>query len=186
MTGFSTLKTAGVLSLVAAIGGPAMAQEPFTLTSPVMIDGGTLPADLKCVREGGDGLSPPINWTHPPEGTRDYAVVMHHYPRDRVEGVDAPSQYWLLWNIPATTTGLARGNPASIGDEGSDKDMRRTGYTSPCSPPGPAHQYTITVYALRAPPATLPDHDDAHVDWRQMMAAMDGLILGSSTLVFSN
>lgn len=186
MTRAPILRMASVLSLTAASSGPAMAQEVFTLTSPVMADGGTLPPDLKCERDGGDGLSPPINWTSPPEGTQGYAIIMHHYPRGRVEGVDAPSHYWLLWNIPASTTGIARGNPTSIGDEGSDKDMRRAGYTPPCSPPGPPHQYTITVYALRAPLASLPNHDDGDVEWGQMIAAMDGLVLGSSALTFSN
>jgi len=186
MTGFPILRMASVLSLIAALSGPAMAQAAFTLTSPVMVDGGTLPVDLKCERDGGDGLSPPINWTNPPKGTQDYAIIMHHYPRGKVEGVDAPSHYWLLWNIPASTTGIARGNPTSIGDEGADKDMRRTGYTPPYSPPGYLHQYTITVYALRAPLATLPNHDDGNVDWQQMIAAMDGLVLGSFAITFEN
>lgn len=171
-------------SLVSAAG----AQEAFTLTSPALIDGGPLPADLKCTRDGGDGLSPPFAWTNPPEGTAGYAVIMHHYPKGRVEGEDAPSQYWLLWNIPATTTHIERGNPTSIGDEGADKDERRTGYTSPCSPPGPPppHRYTVTVYALSEPIASLPDHDDGDVDWTKMTAAMEGHILGSSSLTFTN
>lgn len=164
----------------------AAGEDDFTLTSPAMADGGTLPADLKCERDGGDGLSPPISWTQGPDGTEGYAVIMHHYPRGRVEGVNPPSHYWLLWNIPATTQGLARGNPTSIGDEGSDKDIRRTGYTPPCSPPGSAHQYTITVYALSAPLESLPDQDNIDIDWEKMIAAMDGKVLASSALTFSN
>jgi len=137
------------------IVGAVAAQDSFMLTSPAIVDGGMLPADLKCTRDGGDGVTPPLAWSAVPDGTKSLALIMHHYPRGRVEGVDAPSQYWLLWNIPPETQALPRGNPASIGDEGADKDERRTGYTPPCSPPGSMHEYTITLYALSTalPPA---------------------------------
>lgn len=191
MIAFSILRPASALSLGccllgSGLLGPALAQEPFNLTSPSIEHNGSLPADLKCTRDGGDGLSPPLAWTDVPEGTQSLAVIMHHYPRGTVEGVDAPSHYWLLWNIPTAIGGLERGNPDSFGDEGADKDMHRTGYTPPCSPPGPTHEYTITVYALSAPLATLPTQDDPSVDWTTMMAAMEGLVLASSDLNFAN
>lgn len=166
--------------------GVVAAQEGFVLSSPAMKDGGMLPADLKCTRDGGDGVTPPLAWDGVPEGTKSLALIMHHYPRGRVEGVDAPSQYWLLWNIPPETRALPRGNPASIGDEGADKDERRTGYTPPCSPPGSMHEYTITLYALSAPLDTLPARDDPNVNWSAMTKAMDGKIIGTSHISFQN
>lgn len=172
--------------LCVGLAGPVMAQEAFTLSSPELVDGGPLPADLRCQRDGGDGASPPLDWAHLPEGTQSLAVIMHHFPRGSVEGRDAPSQYWLLWNIPPDTTGVPRGNPASLGDEGSDKDGRHTGYTAPCSPAGAQHEYTITVYALSSRPGVLPDTDDIGVDWTVMMAALDGRIIASSSISFLN
>jgi Raf kinase inhibitor-like YbhB/YbcL family protein len=166
--------------------GTVAAQDSFMLTSPAIKDGGMLPADLKCTRDGGDGVTPPLAWDGVPDGTKNLALIMHHYPRGRVEGVDAPSQYWLLWNIPSETRALPRGNPASIGDEGADKDERRTGYTPPCSPPGSLHEYTITLYALSAPLDTLPPHDDPNVDWSVMTKAMNGKIIASSHILFQN
>lgn len=74
----------------------------LVLSSPAIDHGGNLPADLKCTRDGGDGLSPPISWTGAPAGTESFAVIMHHYPRGRVEGVDIPSHYWLVWKFPRT------------------------------------------------------------------------------------
>lgn len=161
-------------------------QQGFTLTSPALTEGGVLPADLKCTRDGGDGVTPPLQWETVPEGTESLAIIMHHYPRGTVEGVDAPSQYWLLWNIPAETRALPRGNPASIGDEGADKDERRTGYTPPCSPGGSQHEYTITLYALDSPLDTLPAQDDADVDWSSMTKAMEDKIIGASSITFKN
>ncbi|MGJ8624969.1 MAG: YbhB/YbcL family Raf kinase inhibitor-like protein [Yoonia sp.] len=165
---------------------PVAAQEGLVLTSPAFEDGGTLPADLKCIRDGGDGLSPPLDWTDLPEGTESIAIIMQHYPRGTVEGVDAPSQYWLLWNIPADTMSLPRGNPGSLGDEGADKDERRTGYTPPCSPPGATHEYTVTVYALSSAPDALPAGDSVEVDWSAMSGALEGLAIGSASISFSN
>lgn len=166
--------------------GTGEAQQSFTLTSPSFEDGSTLPADLKCTRNGGDGTSPPLQWTAVPEGTKSLALIMHHYPRGTSEGVDAPSQYWLLWNIPVETNGLERGNLLSIGTEGSDKDGRHTGYTSPCSPSGQQHEYAITVYALDGHLDDLPTHDDVSVDWLTLTNAMLGKVIDFSKIEFLN
>lgn len=162
------------------------AQDNFTLTSPIIENGGMLPESLKCTRDGGDGLTPPLAWNTTPDGTKSLALIMHHYPRGTVEGADAPSQYWLVWNIPPETRALSRGNPLSIGDEGSDKDGSGTGYTPPCSPPGNLHEYTITIYALSAQLDTLPLQDNPNIDWSAMTEAMDGKIIASSNISFSN
>ena len=172
--------------MLAGLAGSAAAQDTFMLSSPVMVNGGTLPADLKCTRDGGDGLTPPLAWSGTPVDTQGLALIMHHYPKGTVEGVDAPSQYWLLWNIPVDTVELPRGNPASIGDEGGDKDQRRTGYTPPCSPPGAQHEYVITLYALSSALDDLPAHDDLQVDWSSMTRAMEGKIIASSSIAFLN
>lgn len=169
-----------------SVGGAAAAQDGFVLTSSALTEGGMLPASLKCSRDGGDGVAPPLAWGSVPEGTTSLALIMHHYPRNTVEVEDTPSQYWLLWNIPPETRELARGNPTSIGDEGADKDERGTGYTPPCSPAGSLHEYTITLYALSAPLNTLPAKDDLRVDWLAMTKAMDGKVIASSHISFMN
>lgn len=186
----ASLALSGCSAAPALPDSPAAAtadeREGFVLTSAALTEGGMLPSDLKCMRDGGDGVTPPLQWQTVPDGTESLAIIMHHYPRDTVEGVDAPSQYWLLWNIPAETRTLPRGNPASIGDEGADKDGRRTGYTPPCSPPGATHEYTITLYALKRPLDTLPMRDDANVDWSRMTKAMEGKIIEASSIMFKN
>jgi phosphatidylethanolamine-binding protein (PEBP) family uncharacterized protein len=172
--------------LCVAASGPIFAQEAFTLTSPMIAQGGDLPVDLKCSRDGGFGLSPPLNFVDVPKDTESLAVIMQHYPRGRVEGIDAPSQYWLLWNIPPETTELPRGNPASLGDEGADKDERFTGYTPPCSPAGARHEYKITAFALSASPESLPAQDSLSVDWTVMMNAIQDEVIASSSILFWN
>lgn len=162
------------------------ANAELKLTSPLFEDGGTLPAGSKCTRDGGDGLSPPIDWSGAPEGTKSFAVVMHHYPSGKVEGVDTPSHYWLVWNIPASTNSFPRGNLASIGNEGGDKDKRYIGYTPPCSPGNVSHEYTITVYALDTDTISLGDEDDIDVDWIALTGAIEANVLASSSIDFMN
>ncbi|MBY5935094.1 YbhB/YbcL family Raf kinase inhibitor-like protein [Tateyamaria omphalii] len=169
-----------------AVAGSAQAEDAFSLTSSALTDGGMLPADLKCARDGGSGASPPLEWHDVPVGTESFALIMHHYPRGTTAGFDTPSHYWLLWNVPADFTKIGRGNPASIGDEGADKDRMRTGYTSPCSPGGQQHEYTITVYALNGPMDDLPGYDDRQVDWQMMTNALEGKVISSAQLSFLN
>lgn len=162
------------------------ADEQFTLSSPDIQEQGRLSLDGKCHRDGGKGLSPALEWSLAPEGTQSFALVMHHYPRGTVIGRDDPSQYWLLWNIPADVHSLSPGNPESLGNEGADKDRRRVGYTPPCSPGGTTHSYTITLYALNAPPQELGSTDDPAVDWADVMDAIEGKVIASSALSFLN
>ena len=175
-----------IAPVCALLATTSVAQDVFTLSSPEIVDGGMLSNALKCTRNGGDGVSPPLAWSEIPDGTESFAVIMHHYPKGTVAGRDAPSQYWLLWNVPPNTSKLDRANPASIGDEGADKDERQMGYTPPCSPAGSTHEYTITVYALSAPLTSLPENDDISVDWEMLTAAMAGKVIASSQISFKN
>lgn len=143
--------------IFAAFATACSAQDHLTLSSAEVEDGGALPSELKCTHDGGT-----------------------------VEGRDAPSHYWLLWDIPMDTREIERGNPQSIGHEGVDKDRRRMGYTPPCSPPGARHKYTISLYALDEPLDALPDADGPSVDWAAMTAAMEGHVIASSQISFYN
>lgn len=188
----SLSKFIGVALVGFACAGPVTAQDTLTLTSPAFATGGAFPDDLKCQRDNGDGMSPPLAWTGVPTGAQSLALIMYHYPKGTAEGVNPPSQYWLLWNIPSKMVSLPRGNPDSIGDEGSDKDARATGYTPPCSPKpwfsfasGPQHQYFIELFALNTP-LPLPAHDDLSVDWGTLTAAMKDKVIATSRISFWN
>ena len=115
----------------------------FTLTSPDVNESGRLPTEYTC-----DGVSAtlPLTWSGAPAGTQSYAVIMHH-----VANPEDVHWYWVLYNIPADVTGLAK-NSAGIGTLGTNSVNGQTAYTPPCSK-GPGDKvYTYTVYALSAPP----------------------------------
>lgn len=115
----------------------------FTLTSSEVTEGGALPKEFTC-----DGVSAtlPLSWNDAPEGTKSFAVVMHHIP-----GPGDSHWYWVVYNIPADVTSLEK-NVTGIGTLGNNSVNGETKYAPPCSK-GPGEKvYTYTVYALSAEP----------------------------------
>ena len=184
---FMTLSSL-IISLVSCSGGSsdsAGSAGTFTLSSASIENGGTLPDGLKCESNGGSGLSPALSWSNIPSGAVEFAIVMFHYPDGVDTATGTPSQYWLLWDIPATANSLSAGNTESVGTEGSNKDGVETGYTSPCSPAGSVKSYTIRIYALSGEPA-LSGSDDVSVNYTAFTAAMTDITLGYADLTFTN
>jgi phosphatidylethanolamine-binding protein (PEBP) family uncharacterized protein len=69
----------------------------FELRSSAFEDYGLYPDELLAV-------SPPLEWTDPPEGTRSLALVVEqrpklHTPWEEALGSD-PETYWIAWGIP--------------------------------------------------------------------------------------
>jgi len=109
------------------------------LTSPSFANGGQIDARHTC---DGQNQSPELQWTHTPEGTRTFALI--------VDDPDAPSgrfTHWLLFDIPASVRGLAAGT-TGVGISGQN-DFQQIGYGGPCPPrkDGP-HHYFFRLYAL--------------------------------------
>ena len=112
----------------------------FVLTSSEMINDGHLPITYTC---DGAGISPPLNWSGEPEGTKAYALIMHHNAPDGVHW------YWTLYNIPAHTTEIKSNE--IIGSIGSNSVNDLNEYAPPCSKGPGEKEYIYTVYALSAP-----------------------------------
>ncbi|MBV7295453.1 YbhB/YbcL family Raf kinase inhibitor-like protein [Corynebacterium sp. TAE3-ERU12] len=72
----------------------------FTLTSPDITDGEPIPE----ANRAPSNVSPELNWSNLPEGTKSLAVTCFD--------PDAPTAagfwHWAVFNIPATATGLER------------------------------------------------------------------------------
>ena len=113
------------------------------LTSTAFSDGAMIPIRYTC---DGEDLSPPLSWSGLPAGTRSLALIC--------DDPDAPVgtwDHWVLFNIPATATGLPENVPSKATfDDGSVHDNNswgRPGYGGPC-PPGGTHRYFFKLYAL--------------------------------------
>jgi Raf kinase inhibitor-like YbhB/YbcL family protein len=147
----------------------------FTLTSTEFTDGAAIPVKHTC--DGGD-VSPPLAWSGAPAGTRCFVLI--------ADDPDAPAGSWVHWvvyNVPAAVSELPE-NVAKVetldlgGARQGRNDFRRPGYGGPCPPPGPAHRYLFTLYALDAP-LTLK----AGAQRKDVETAMEGHDLGSAQLL---
>ncbi len=123
---------------------PAPTPEPeLALSSTAFAAGAAIPPRYTC---SGMNVSPPLEWTGVPGGTQVFVLI--------VDDPDAPGGtfvHWLLYDIPAETTGLEEGVRPAASVEGRN-DFGRVGYGSPCPPAGSNHRYFFRLYALDASP----------------------------------
>lgn len=109
----------------------------------------------------GGNESPALAWTGAPAGTRSFVVTMYDTYKPPVSGWF----HWIVYDLPATTTGLPR-NAGGAGGEGlpagakqglPDGDAPQPHYYGPCPALGdPPHRYVITVYALKVERLDVP------------------------------
>jgi Raf kinase inhibitor-like YbhB/YbcL family protein len=136
--------------------------------------------DVKYTCES-DDLSPPLEWTGVPEGTRSLALV--------VDDPDAPDPaapkrvyvHWVLYGLPPSTTGLPEGVTVDQLPEGAREgknDGGNIGYMGPCPPIG-RHRYFFKLYALD----TLVGDLGAAATKGDLEAAMRGHIIEQAEIV---
>ena len=147
-------------------------QETFSLTSDAGVDGGSLPLEYTC---DGAGSSPALSWLDVPAGAKEFALIMSTI------APDGTKYNWILYHIPATTTGLAK-NSTGVGTLGAGSNGATRAYEPPCSQGPGAKLYTFTMYALSASPS-LPAADQ--VTGEALIGAMASITLGKATLNLS-
>ncbi|HEY2474653.1 MAG TPA: YbhB/YbcL family Raf kinase inhibitor-like protein [Candidatus Cybelea sp.] len=92
---------------------------------------------------GGSNRSPSLAWRGAPKGTKSFALIMH----DADAPIPGGFYHWVVYNLASQTHGLDAN--AKLGsDQAGETSNGHAQYYGPCPPPGPAHHYTITVYAL--------------------------------------
>ncbi len=138
----------------------------LSLTSSVMINGGTLPNTYSC---DGDGISPPFSWSDAPSDTQEYALIMHHVP-----GPDDAHWYWVMYNLDDSVTELGAGE--SLGTLGSNSVNGINEYAPPCSQGPGSKEYIFTLYALSATP-DVSELDS--IDRDALLSAISGITLES-------
>jgi Raf kinase inhibitor-like YbhB/YbcL family protein len=110
----------------------------------------------------GQNISPALAWANAPAGTKSFAVTIYD--------PDAPTGsgwwHWVMYNIPASATGLAagagNGRNAPGGSAQGATDFGTKGYGGPCPPVGDKpHHYHITVFALKTDKLDVPGNATA-------------------------
>lgn len=116
----------------------------FSLTSRAFAAGQELPT--RFTREG-DNVSPALEWSMPPPGTRSLVVIC-----DEPNSPAGNVVHWLLYNLPATTLSLPEHLPAidplANGARQGVNDFSRTGYSGPVRPTAGSRRMLFQVFAL--------------------------------------
>ncbi|MFY1635119.1 YbhB/YbcL family Raf kinase inhibitor-like protein [Solwaraspora sp. WMMB335] len=122
----------------------------FTLTSTDVAEGEPLATAHIFTGAGGENLSPQLSWSGFPAETRGFVVTCYD--------PDAPTGcgfwHWLLLNLPASVTELARGagaDPEKVapGAFSVRNDFGNARYDGSAPPSGDRpHRYIFAVHAL--------------------------------------
>lgn len=143
------------LIIMAMVGSlmSAGAANALTLSSPDIKPGAKIAEEqvLNSFGCSGKDISPALNWSGAPKGTKSFALSVYD--------PDAPTEsgfwHWVVFNIPPDVTSLPKG----AGDPKSDAapksavqsrtDFGVPGYGGPCPPKGDKpHHYHFTIFAV--------------------------------------
>jgi Raf kinase inhibitor-like YbhB/YbcL family protein len=142
----------------------------LTLSSPAFSTEGRIPQRFTGV---GENVSPALSWSGAPHGTKQFAIAVHDPDAPLPRGFT----HWLVWGIPASSTGIPEGGGGSF-TEGSN-GMGKRGYVGPTPPKGHGvHHYFFWLYALDA------ELDlDAGADYQQFLSAIEDHVIEQARLV---
>lgn len=153
----------------------------FTLGSPDFKNDGTLPSTVAGIAPPqcrGENLSPELDWSNAPVGTKSFALVLF----DETASFGQWGVYNVRPSVNRLASGIKAGNIASSWMQVMD-DAGIQGYFGPCPPPGVAHRYVFTIYALDTT-LTLEDNDSPMPapNVESLLGAMMGHVLGRSSI----
>ena len=162
MTGYRSVLLAACAMAVGVIaphaGFGAAAGAGFNVTSSAFQDGGLLTvrnaADDPMRMCGGQNVSPPLQWSNVPAGTKSFGIVLLDPDGRLGEGV----VHWIAYGIPGNVTSFAEGEMTKqsekfVGGKGTRDNAM---YIGPCPPVGDAlHHYVFTVIATDLEPTAL-------------------------------
>jgi Raf kinase inhibitor-like YbhB/YbcL family protein len=160
---------------------PKAAPKPgLTLTSPAFEDGAIIPN--KYTAAVPNPVSPQLEWTHVPDNTVSFALIMRD-PDVARQRTTEDMLHWLAFNIPGSATSSPEGVPAEPklpdGTVQAKNGGGTVGYRGPgAGAQGPYHHYTFQVFALDTKLELGPDASREDV-----LKAMNGHILGKGVLV---
>ena len=119
----------------------------MTLTTSAWTDGGHIPVKYT---QAGEEVSPPLTWSHVPDGVGSFVLMAHDLDAAVGNGTD-DLLHWLLWNIPGNATSLPEHVPTAPQLPDGTRQISATGpsYRGPgAAAAGPAHHYVFELFAL--------------------------------------
>ena len=181
----TVLLTTGGFFAASLLATPvARAAEVLTLTSPAILDNGTLATKNACSDKQrspncvGENISPPLAWSNPPDGTKSFALLLFD-PEGRAP---AGVSHMVVYGIPGDVKGFAEGELSKPSDKfvGGKSTMGLGTYFGPGTPPNTDwHHYTWTLVATDLDPKAL----QPSMTREELAAALKDHVKGSAGLV---
>jgi Raf kinase inhibitor-like YbhB/YbcL family protein len=116
-------------------------ERAMKLVSSAFADGAAIPRRFTC---DGENLSPPLQWSGAPVGTRSFVLLC--------DDPDAPAgtwHHWAVYDVPPVLTEFADGAARNMKMKQAVNDFRKAGYGGPCPPHGHGpHHYHFRLLAL--------------------------------------
>lgn len=163
-------------------GGGRGGLTAMTLSTTAWIDGAVIPARYT---QAGAEVSPPLEWTAPPDTTKSLILVVHDIDATNADGT-TDTLHWLVWNLPATLRKLPEHVPQGPELADGSRQISVTGpyYRGPAAPwTGSIHHYVFDLYALDAMVDVKPVGQTVAQTRAAVVAAMAGHVRGKGTLV---
>ncbi|MGE5243316.1 MAG: YbhB/YbcL family Raf kinase inhibitor-like protein [Betaproteobacteria bacterium] len=142
----------------------------LTLSSPAFATGVRIPVRFT---GAGDNVSPALEWSGAPKGTRQFAIAVHDPDAPLPRGFT----HWLVWGIPGSASGIPEGGGGAFRQ--GKNGMGTSGYVGPAPPRGHGvHHYFFWVYALDAEPDLR-----AGAGYEQFLAAIEDHVIEQARIV---
>ena len=161
------------------------APETITVTSSAFYHHGMVPEANSAY---GDNRSIDLSWSDLPAGTVQFALICDDPVVVEIGMMESPFVHWVVYNIPASASGLPAGMPVDAEPDGLSglsgvinglNGTRRPGYFGPRPPAnGQLHAYHFRVYALDADLGLEPG-----LNKDQLLEAIDGHVLATGMLM---
>ena len=164
--------------------GAQDAPETISVTSSAFDHHGMVPESNSAY---GENVSIDLTLADLPEGTQQLALICDDPKVVEIGMMEQPFVHWVMYNIPASASGLPAGLPsdATLEVEGLEgavnglNGLRRPGYFGPRPPAnGQLHAYHFRVYALDDALNLEPGLGKA-----ELLDAMNGHVLATGMLM---
>jgi len=164
--------------------GAQDAPETISVTSSAFDHHGMVPESNSAY---GENMSIDLTWADLPEGTQELALICDDPKVVEIGMMEQPFVHWVMYNIPASASGLPAGLPSDAtlemeGLEGAVNGLNglgRPGYFGPRPPAnGQLHAYHFRVYALDDALNLEPGLGKA-----ELLDAMNGHVLATGMLM---
>ena len=164
--------------------GAQDAPETISVTSSAFDHHGMVPESNSAY---GENVSIDLTWADLPEGTQQLALICDDPKVVEIGMMEQPFVHWVMYNIPASASGLPAGLPsdATLEIEGLEdavnglNGLGRPGYFGPRPPAnGQLHAYHFRVYAIDEALNLEPGLGKA-----ELLDAMNGHVLATGMLM---